>query len=445
MSTIINPTVYPRDRKSAGHDWWGVLFDIGANYPDHPTFTDKRDTHNLIKSLISKFVCRECVENSFKFMREHPAELTNKETLMRWLCRLKNNSNEHEGKETIDCNEFIKNSINRDAGCKSCMVTPNKAPSVNIYATPIRKVEHHQHTVPAPVPPLNTDFESVSNWYKRYPSMRHAATVFESTSTSITPTGSSITSTGTAPDVTSLDTLEQRYPSLAGGFTDPTLEHKPEQLDGILKALDPLYQGPATFMGVTAQEMNLAYTPELTSNIVSLLTQVYMTNFGSLASTVLSSLGMIAVSIFAKNSLSHYDKLFIQNTAASMLFHSLNFLNPRIRDEIMPEGQKFIEGVTAMDVEKIKESLLYDSATNNKKNVNQEMLDILEGSANSKIDMNALDLRDTKGGGASGGALTHDEVSKLLSGSSSKSKAMYAGIGDSQDKYSFILENSLLG
>jgi FAD-linked sulfhydryl oxidase len=447
LSTVINPTVYPQDKHEAGRAFWKVLFNIGAGFPDHPSRNDKQDTHNLIKSIISRFTCQECIDHAFEFMRKHPADLDNKESLVKWLCRLKNNANEHEGKEIINCDEFIKNSINKEAGCNSCTVEPVKAPGYNIYATPIRKEQPAMITVPAPtpsptvipMPKIDQDFETVLNWSKRYPSMRRSMTVVDQ-NTSITP------SVDPAAD-TSMSSLEHRYPSLSTGFGDEySSERKQQELDGILKTLDPIYQGPASFMGITAQEMNLAYTPELLSNGVSLLTQIYMTNFGSLASSILSSLGLVAVSIFAKNSLSHYDKLLVQNTAASMIFHTLNFLNPRIKDEIVPDGQKFLEGVTSMNVEKIKESLLYNNAEHTKKNNAQEMIDILEGHANAKIDMDGLDLRGTHGRGASGGALTHDEVSKLLSGSSAgKNKSMYSGIGESQDSFSHILENSLLG
>jgi hypothetical protein len=440
LSTITEYTKFPEDKKTAGPVYWRTLFNIAASYPDHPDRSEKVDMHNLIKSIISKFTCRSCIENSFAFMRKHPADLDNKETLMRWLCKLKNNSNLHEGKEEIDCDQFLINSLNKEGGCQSCSISTVKAPSVNI-SIPKTPVIPLTPAVKKSVS-YDDDFDSVLSWDKRYPSLKQAINI---ESERIQASGNNAVMVS-EPPVGDPNYLSSQYPSLAGLDPIPTGIHHEEELDGIIKPLDSIYAGPAGIMGIKPHEMNLAYTPEMLTNTVSLLTQIYLTNFGSLLTTLVSSLSLLGISVFAKNSLSHYDRMFIQNVTASLLFHNLNFINPRIKDEVVPHAQTFFEGVTSMNFDKVKEALLYGhkSESSAADKSAQELLEMLE-TKNGKIDMSKLDLRTKHGGSGSSGSLSTNELEKMLGGkSSTPSNTNYSVLGQSQDKFSYILDNNLL-
>jgi hypothetical protein len=440
--SLTNPSynVYPQSKIEAGKHYWAVLFNSAAQYPEHPSRDDKVDQHNFIKSTIKRFTCQECIQHAFDFMRRHPADLDNRETLMKWLCSLKNNSNEHEGKDTIDCDQFILNSLNKESGCKTCTIQPIKAPSVNI-SIPKTPVIPLTPAVKKSVS-YDDDFDSVLSWDKRYPSLKQAINI---ESERVQATGNNAVVVA-EPPVGDPNYLASQYPSLAGLDPIPTGTHHEEELDGIIKPLDSIYAGPANIMGIKPHEMNLAYTPEMLTNTVSLLTQIYLTNFGSLLTTLVSSLSLLGISVFAKNSLSHYDRMFIQNVTASLLFHNLNFINPRIKDEVVPHAQTFFEGVTSMNFDKVKEALLYGhkSESSAADKSAQELLEMLE-TKNGKIDMSKLDLRTKHGGSGSSGSLSTNELEKMLGGkSSTPSNTNYSVLGQSQDKFSYILDNNLL-
>lgn len=342
-------TVYPQSKNEAGPAYWQTLFNIAANYPDNPTRSDKIDTSNLIKSIISRFVCKDCIDHAFEFINQHPIKLDNKEELMRYLCSLHNNANVHEGKPEINCNDFVMNSLNRSSGCKTCSLGSFRAPSVN--------TKNNEPLPPAPKTTL-PNIGSVTSWESRYPSFQKRALMGESITTTVTPTA-------VTPSISS------KYPSLAGMGLEPTetlITEQKEELDGILSPLDSIYAIPANLVGIKPQEMNLAVTPELVSNLTSMVSQIYMTNFGSIFTSALGGLGLFAISLFAKNAIGHYDKLLIQNISASLLLHTLNFLNPRIREEMITDGGKMFEGVTSMNFDKVKEALLYGHHKDEKSN-----------------------------------------------------------------------------
>lgn len=445
--------VYPQSKEEAGAHYWNTMFNIASLYPQHPSRDDKINTHNLIKSIVSKFTCQECIDNAFAFMRKHPAELDSRENLLKWLCRLKNNSNVHAGKPEIDCDSFLLNSFDASSTeCKSCMIEPIKAPSVNI--NPVKPVQSLSTTIEKDT--TSDSFESVWNWRERYPSIKKSINIQEEKTVSVG------------------NDLETQYPSLAGFESELNTAPKEEEMDGLLKPLDSLYAGPANLMGIKPYEFNLAYTPEMLTNGLSLITQMYFTNFGSLLTTLLSSISLVGISVFAKNSLSHYDRLFLQNTTGSMFFHALNFINPRIRDEVLPSATRFFEGITTMNFEKVKEAILYGHDSVGKGP--DELMDMIRAQ-DGIVDMGKLergysardlqnasqigrmgmaapppDLRTVGGSGfgGSGGAITKDEINRMFDERRQQSNYKkgaspnYDVLGAAEDRFSYILDNNLI-
>lgn len=457
--TVQQTNVYPQSKEVAGTHYWSVLFNTAAQFPDSPTLEDKKDTSNFIKSTIKRFTCDSCIENAFDFIRKHPIDTDNRESLMKYICRLKNNANEHEGKQTIDCDQFVMNSLNKEAGCSSCTIEPIKSPTVTIPSIGKQQdtvlattaVALPKPSTPVVYTPHDNNYMNIWNWENRYPSLKR--------SVSFIAAGQQQTE---QPQQTGLpqniNQLQSKYPSLSNFDLDNDEDDQPheEVMDGILTPIDSIYAVPANFLGLKPYEMNLAYTPEILTNGISLLSQMYLSNAGGLLTTLISSLGLLGVSIFARNSLSHYDRLFVQNTAASMLFHSLNFLNPRIKDELIPDLQKLSEGVMAMNVDKIKDALLFghksEGAITDEKT--KELIEQIEAK-NGKIDMKKLleghndipgDLRSILGKGKQkgSGSISRNDIDDMLKRHHGPSNANYSALADTSNKFDYILENDYL-
>jgi hypothetical protein len=229
------------------------------------------------------------------------------------------------------------------------------------------------------------------------------------------------------------------------------------------------------------------------TNLVTLLIQMYLTNFGSLAAVFTTSVSLFGISVVAKSNMSRYDRLFVQNVVASLLFHCLNYINPRIKDEVIPQGLKFIEGLTSMNLEKIKSAVLYNYQSPEDISNNQLMA-MAKGQA-GVVDMEKLTkvpktsfmagpghsfasstVRDMQnagqasydqryggingmGGMGSGTMTSKDDLARMYSqrgsGTSSSirdytmnnlglNQPNYNRLGQIEDNFSFILDNNLL-
>lgn len=428
----MSQVVYPESKESSGPSFWKVLFNSAAKYPQHPSKEERSDINNYIKSIIKRFPCEECVDHSFDYIRSHPIENDNRENLMKYLCGLKNTSNKHEGKPEIDCNDFTMKSINNLQECSTCNIEPVNAPITTI--PPPKKVQTYTPLIPSS--PIYQgglgSYVNMNSLLDRYPMIKRSMNLNPSSAyqTQIPPQQAiqvAIPPQQAMPIAQipgSINELSAKYPSLAGLNLDIDTKDPQEELVGVLKSLDALYTVPSQAMGIPPSQMNLAYTPEMLTNGASLLTQMYLTNAGSMLTTLLSSLTLIGVSVLAKNSIASYDRLFIQNIAGSLLFHTINFLNPRSKDDLMPDLKKLFEGLTKMDVDKIKESLLFSSK--DEKSGSSKHATKLMHMLNSKkgiVDMKAIaknhkDLRGISGHGhgGTGGTLTRDEFDSMVEG-----------------------------
>lgn len=360
---------YPLSKSEAGKAMWQTMFQFAANYPDNPNRSDRITAQNWIKNTIPSLGCQKCVTHAFEFMNTNPINVENSEGLAKWICALKNNANQDEHKPEIDCNDFYKNHFNKGLECSTCsLINKPKEPILLKNKTTLANDNDDDY--------MNSSFFSDWDMFNK-PSKK--------SNFAVNNTGSSSTmiSDNSANEQIG-NNLTQTFPSLAyfdefgnnrgnmvqtpnGQMMMQPQQQQPqeEELDGILKPLDGLYTFPASVVGTKPSDFNLAYTPEFVANLYSLINQIFLTNFGSLLSISLGSVLLFAVSVLAKNNLSYYDRLFLQNTIASILFHTINYVNPRTKDEIIPMATQFFEGLTTMDVEKMKKSLLYDGKNHN--------------------------------------------------------------------------------
>lgn len=350
-------------KQELGPHYWKVLFSMASKYADYPTRSEKISMQNWLKTTISNFPCERCVKHSFEYIRDNPINVESRKDLIKWICSLKNHANEDEHKPTIDCEQYFQDNFlsNPSGECTSCSL-------INKPETTILK----QSTLSSDYDFLSTSFFSEWDPSKKLPSLKSNFAFNSSVTETTNDMNGNITQT--FPSLAYFDEFRggQGQPVMVqnpNGMTSSPFNQQPQEpeLDGILKPLDSLYTFPSTVVGTKPSDLNLAYTPEFVANLVSLLNQIFLTNFGSLASISLSSVLLFGVSVFAKNNLSYYDRLFLQNLTASLFFHAINYVNPRTKDEIIPMAKQFFEGLTSMDVEKMKKSLLYDGKNTNEK------------------------------------------------------------------------------
>jgi hypothetical protein len=433
---------YPQDKEVAGTHYWNVLFNSAAKFPDNPSVIEKNDITRYVTDTVNRFTCDNCVANAQEYIRNNPIDASSKKALVKWLCGLKNNANEDAGKEAIDCDLFLKNSLIVEPSCETCSATRKVVKSV------IPKV---------PMPVLDQKYMNVWNFADRYPSLKRAmaytGTEIQSTTTSAAAAAPAQATPVTAapPGPPTSNDLSNRYPSLAQfGIEDADGPPGPvsEDLNGILKSLDPMYTLPAGLVGISPSQMNLAYTPEMLSNGVSVITQMYLTNAGSMLTSLITSMSLVGISIAAKNNIANYDRLFIQNVAGSLLFHTMNFMNPRIKGDVLPDLKKLLEGLLKMDVPKIKEALLFGDKNSENNSDAKHLIEMMDNK-HGKVDMKKMDLRSTSGNGlgSAGGSLTKDEIDAMLDGGGPPvhgNPTNYDTYADVHKKYEYMLDNEFL-
>ena len=117
------------------------------------------------------------------------------------------------------------------------------------------------------------------------------------------------------------------------------LQVQEEQSGGIISYLDSMYQLPAEWAGLRAHELNMAYTPEIIVNSITLLARSNLSNLGSALFGFAASLSLILTGIFAKNGLTHGDRVLLQNMSASFLMNTLSYANPKIADSVILDGR----------------------------------------------------------------------------------------------------------
>lgn len=378
---------YPLTKNESGPHYWTVLFTYASSYPKDPDRNDKITAQNWIKNTISSFPCQNCINHAFEFINSNPINVDSREGLVKWLCALKNNSNQDEGKPLVDCSDFYKTRFN-NTECSTCsLITTTNKPKKTI----LKQNNNNLTNIPKKEEEFDYMRSSVfSSMWDKSPSLKGNFTVSNNNSSAMMATA---TNAGNTNDVVDVNTgignnITQTFPSLnyfdefrnsggQGGQGQPVMmvqtpnglqpvgqaqgQAQEPELDGILKPLDSLYNFPAEMVGAKPSDVNLAYTPEFVANLYSLINQIFLTNFGSLLSISLASISLFGISVFAKNNLSYYDRLFLQNTVASIFFHGVNYINPRTKDEIIPMAKDFFDGLMSMDVEKMKKSLLYDN------------------------------------------------------------------------------------
>lgn len=107
-----------------GPSFWKILHIISLNYPDKPSYIQKKNIINFFTNLSNILPCNKCCINYKKKLKENPIEnsINNKNSLMKWVIDLHNNVNKSLKKPLLTyeqalnkcydkCSKNINNSI----------------------------------------------------------------------------------------------------------------------------------------------------------------------------------------------------------------------------------------------------------------------------------------------------------------------------------------------
>ena len=98
---------YPQDKDTAGSQFWGVIHNIAAKYPNHPTDIDKKKARGFLSYLISHFVCQDCVREAAEYIKNNRIDYSSRNSLSEYFCKMHNAVNERLGKPTVDCDSIL--------------------------------------------------------------------------------------------------------------------------------------------------------------------------------------------------------------------------------------------------------------------------------------------------------------------------------------------------
>jgi len=92
-----------------GSSMWFSLHTITMNYPNNPTYIQKKDYKNFFNSLQYVIPCTVCRRNYQRHLKELPIEpaLTNRKTLVYWLIDIHNMVNSEIGKKIMSYKNVI--------------------------------------------------------------------------------------------------------------------------------------------------------------------------------------------------------------------------------------------------------------------------------------------------------------------------------------------------
>ena len=92
-----------------GSTLWFSLHTITMNYPNNPTYAEKKDYKNFFISLEYVIPCSVCRKNYQRHLKEHPIDnhLDSRRKLMYWLIDIHNMVNAEIGKKNMSYKNVI--------------------------------------------------------------------------------------------------------------------------------------------------------------------------------------------------------------------------------------------------------------------------------------------------------------------------------------------------
>lgn len=94
-----------------GPSFWFVLHTVSLNYPDTPTYAERRthyDFYHIIRNILP---CEMCREHYRELLEQYPIQpfIDSKTSLVSWVVMIHNQVNQRLGFPMIDRNEMLAN------------------------------------------------------------------------------------------------------------------------------------------------------------------------------------------------------------------------------------------------------------------------------------------------------------------------------------------------
>lgn len=90
-------------KEQVGRATWTFLHTLAAQYPEHPTYRQKRDARNLIDIMTRMYPCGECAEHFSEVVKACPPRVNSRHEFSQWMCRVHNIVNRSIGKPEFNC------------------------------------------------------------------------------------------------------------------------------------------------------------------------------------------------------------------------------------------------------------------------------------------------------------------------------------------------------
>lgn len=97
-------TEQPPDVAVLGRSAWTLIHTMAVRYPEHPSQTDRIKMNAFLDAIAEFYPCALCASHLRSYLRDHPADVTSRTSLRRWLCDLHNSVNSKLKKPAFDCN-----------------------------------------------------------------------------------------------------------------------------------------------------------------------------------------------------------------------------------------------------------------------------------------------------------------------------------------------------
>lgn len=93
-----------------GSTLWFSLHTISMNYPNNPTYAEKKDYKNFFISLQHVIPCKVCRKNYQRHLKEHPIDnhLESRQKFVYWLIDIHNMVNAEIGKKILSYENVIE-------------------------------------------------------------------------------------------------------------------------------------------------------------------------------------------------------------------------------------------------------------------------------------------------------------------------------------------------
>lgn len=120
-STTLKQKSYPMEtaptKKQVGNAGWTLIHSIAANYPEHPSESDRYHASAFLTSIGKLYPCKRCRRHFERYIVASPPELSSKQVFMLWACRAHNDVNRRNNKREFPCTLHALEQRWGDCGC----------------------------------------------------------------------------------------------------------------------------------------------------------------------------------------------------------------------------------------------------------------------------------------------------------------------------------------